>query len=107
MIGNVPNKLAKVMLKYSFLVQNRHDDRKEHYGLNLIGWYLWSFCAARRYWHEGAFAPVWLSRAYFRIECAERHDSSRRCVVETTAFNTAHINVAFVHERFDEERKCF
>ncbi len=27
--------------------------------------------------------------------------------MEATAFNTAHINVAFIHERFDEERKCF
>ena len=27
--------------------------------------------------------------------------------MEATAFNTAHINVAFIHERFDEKRKRF
>ena len=99
--------MVELMFQYSFLVQNWHDDRKEHCGLDLAGRYPWLFCAARRHWHEGAFARVWLSRAYFRVECAEGHDSSGRCIMEATAFDTAHINVAFVHERFDEERQGF
>jgi len=27
--------------------------------------------------------------------------------MEATAFNAAHINIAFIHERFDEKRKSF
>src|SRR2546421_7742394 len=63
------------------------------------------FGVAGGQWHEGALAGVWLGRAHLRIERAEGHDAAWRGIVEAAAFDAAHVNVALIHERFDEESK--
>ena len=61
------------------------------------------FGVAGGQWHEGALAGVRLSRAHLRIERAEGHYTAWRGIVEAAAFDAAHVNVALIHERFDEE----
>src|SRR5579863_3741321 len=52
---------------------------------------------------EGVLRGVGLGRAYSGVEGAEGHDASGGGVVEAAALDAAHVDVAFVHEGFDEE----
>src|SRR6266702_764957 len=61
------------------------------------------FAAPRGEGHKGAFAGVWLRRAYPGIECTERHNAARRCIVEAAALDAAHVDIALIHEWLDEE----
>src|SRR5215471_13906250 len=61
--------------------------------------------AASRQRHKGAFLGMRLGRAHPRVECAERHHPARRGIVEAAALDTAHVQVALVHKRLNEQRE--
>ena len=71
----------------------------------LIRWYRLLFRAPRGQRNEGTLAGMRLCRPHFGIQRTERHHPSRRSVMEAAAFDAAHVDVAFVHERLDEERE--
>ena len=50
---------------------------------------------------------MWLHGSQFGVQGAEGHDATWRSVMEATAFDAAHIDIAFVHEWFHEERERF
>lgn len=48
---------------------------------------------------------MWLRWTHFGVECAKGHDAARGGVVKAAAFDTAHVDIALIHERLDEERQ--
>lgn len=48
---------------------------------------------------------MWLGRAQFGVQCTERHNAPGRRVVETAAFDAAHVDIALIHKWFDEKRE--
>src|SRR6266852_2425485 len=73
----------------------------------LVRWYRLLFGATGGEWHEGTLAGMGLSRAHPGVEGAEGHHSSRRSIMEAAALDATHVDVAFVHERFDEKGERF